>query len=185
MSAPGRAAVFLDRDGTINHDSGYVSDPAKVVLLPTVGAAIRRLNERNIPVVVVTNQSGIARGMFTEAQYELVHARLDDLLAAEGASVTATYMCPHHPDFTGPCECRKPGTLLFRRAAEEHGLDLAKSFYVGDRIRDLAPSRTLGGRGILVKTEETRPEDIEQAHREYSFAHTLDEAVDRIIDSTR
>lgn len=178
-------AVFLDRDGTINHDSGYVSDPTRVVLLPTVGAAIRRLNERNIPVIVVTNQSGIARGLFTEAQYEQVRARLDDLLAATGASITATYMCPHHPDFTGPCECRKPGTLLFRRAAEEHGLDLAKSFYVGDRIRDLAPSRVLGGTGILVKTEETRPEDIEHAYREYAFAHTLDEAVDRIIDSIR
>lgn len=180
-----RAAVFLDRDGTMIHDTGYISDPATVALLPTVAAAIRRLNERNVPVVVITNQSGIARGLFTEADYDRVHTRLDELLAVQGASVTATYHCPHHPDFTGPCECRKPGTLLFRRAAEEHALDLATSFYIGDRVRDIAPSRIFGGKGILVASALTAPDDLATARKHYAVAHSLDEAIDRVIESTR
>jgi histidinol-phosphate phosphatase family protein len=180
-----RPAVFLDRDGTINHDTGYVSDAAKVEILPGVAAAIRRLNERNIPVVVITNQSGIARGLITVASYEAVRARIDELLAAEGASVTATYACPHHPDFTGPCECRKPGTLLFRQAAEELQLDLSRSFFIGDRIRDISPALVFGGTGILVPSTDSSPEDRAAAQGKFPVYLSLDEAVSRVIESTQ
>jgi histidinol-phosphate phosphatase family protein len=157
-----RPAAFFDRDGTIIDDRGYVSDPSHVSLVPGVASAIRRLNRAGIRVIVVTNQSGIARGMFTRAAYDNVRARVDELLAAKSARVDASYMCPHHPDFTGPCDCRKPGESLFRQAAAEHGLDLTRSLFLGDRWRDVAPAVKLGGMGILVPSPATPPEEIER-----------------------
>jgi D-glycero-D-manno-heptose 1,7-bisphosphate phosphatase len=146
----GRAAVFLDRDGTIIEDPGYLSDPDRVHLLPGAAEAVARLNRAGRLVVVVTNQSGIARGLLSEAQYFATERRLDELLAARGARIDAHRFCPHHPDVTGPCECRKPGLLLYRAAAERLGIDLAASWWVGDRLRDVSPAEALGGRGILV-----------------------------------
>ena len=146
----GHRAVFLDRDGTIIEDSGFVRDPGVVRLLPGAAPAIRSLRDAGFHVIVVTNQSGIARGLLTEAEYFSVAARMDTLLAAEGAVVDATYMCPHHPEVTGPCECRKPGTLHYRLAAERFGLDLARCWWVGDRPTDVEPAAALGGRGVLL-----------------------------------
>lgn len=180
-----RPAVFLDRDGTIIRDTGYVGRPEEVELLPGAAAAIRRLNDAGIPVVVVTNQSGIARGLFTATDFTKVQGRVTELLRASGATVDATYMCPHHPSFTGECECRKPGTLLFRQAATDLGLDLGKSFYVGDKLRDVTPAGELAGIGILVPTADTPPRDLEAAAEAYRVAFSLDEAVDRIIESLR
>ncbi len=100
--------VFLDRDGTIIRDTEYLSRPDDVELLPGAADAIRALNDAAVPVVVVTNQSGIARGYLSVAEYEAVAKRLDELLAARGARIDATYYCPHHPDFGGNCDCRKP-----------------------------------------------------------------------------
>lgn len=180
-----RGAVFLDRDGTIIRDAHYIGREEQVELLPGAARAIRRLNEAGIPTIVVTNQSGIARGYFTHADYARVHARMVQLLAAEGAGVDAAYMCPHHPDFTGPCECRKPGTLLFRQAVSEHGLDPARSFYVGDKLRDVAPAESLGGVGILLRAPQTPARDIERAEDVHAVAQSLDEAVDRVIESRR
>jgi histidinol-phosphate phosphatase family protein len=174
-----RAAAFLDRDGTIIHDADYLRDPDGVRLLEAAAGAVARLNAGGVPVVVVTNQSGIARGLMTVDDYERVRARLDELLAAEGARIDATYFCPHHPDYTGACECRKPGTLLYRRAAEEHDIDLARSLYVGDRWRDVAAALTLGGRAILVPSPSTSPEDRRHAEVEAEVAQELGEAVDR------
>ncbi|WP_368736836.1 D-glycero-alpha-D-manno-heptose-1,7-bisphosphate 7-phosphatase, partial [Bradyrhizobium sp. NBAIM08] len=114
-------------------------------------------------MVVVTNQSGIARGLLTEQDYERVRMRVDKLLAAEGARVDATYHCPHHPDFGEACECRKPGTLLYRQAIEAHDLDPVRSWFVGDRLRDVQPGAALGGSGILLRVESTPPADIENA----------------------
>ena len=148
MSA--RRAVFLDRDGTIIEDSGYVAQPAAVRLLPGAAYAIARLNRAGILAIVVTNQSGIARGLLDQSAYQAIARRLEALLADGGAHLDAEYHCPHHPDFTGPCECRKPGVLLYRRAASDHALDLAGSWWIGDRMRDVAPAERLGGRGLLV-----------------------------------
>src|SRR6185312_12814288 len=99
----GRPAAFLDRDGTIIRDASYVRDPADVELLPGAADAIRRLGARGVAVVVITNQSGIARGWLSVADYESVRGRMNDLLRAAGATVDASYMCPHHPDVSGPC----------------------------------------------------------------------------------
>lgn len=178
-----RPAVFLDRDGTIIKDFHFIGKPEQVELLPRAAPAIRRLNDAGWPVVVVTNQSGIGRGYFTEADYEKGRDRTEELLRAEGARTDATYMCPHHPDFTGPCECRKPGTLLFRRAATELGLDAKRSWYLGDKLRDVQPARELGGVGILVPNEKTPEIEIHTARSDFQVAASLDEAVDRVIES--
>jgi histidinol-phosphate phosphatase family protein len=146
----GRRAVFLDRDGTIIEDEGYVADPARVRLLPGAAEAIARLHQAGLPVIVVTNQSGIARGLLDEAAYAATARRLDELLAAAGARLDGHYHCPHHPDFTGSCKCRKPGPLLYRRAAADHGLHLADSWWVGDRLRDVLPAVRFNGRGLLI-----------------------------------
>ena len=178
---PNRPAAFLDRDGTIMRDMHYPRDPDLVVLVPGAAAAMRRLAELDIPVVVVTNQSGIAQGKVQPAEYEAVRDRLDALLAAEGVRVAGHYFCPHHPDFTGPCECRKPGTLLYRNAALEHGLDVRRSLFAGDRWRDVEPALTLGGFGVLVPSEATPAPDRERAAREAVVVPTLEEAVESFL----
>lgn len=175
----GRAAAFLDRDGTLIVDVSYVSRPADVALIPGAACAVKRLNEAGVPVVVVTNQSGIARGMFDEAAYESVRARLEELFAAEGAKIDATYHCPHGPD--DGCRCRKPGPELYERAMAEHGLDGARSFFVGDRMRDVLPARTFGGRGVLVPSADTPAADVMRAQAEFSISTTLGAAVDRML----
>src|ERR1043165_10137569 len=114
-----RRAAFLDRDGTIIRDTEYLRDPEQVELLPGAAAAIKRLNDAGIPVIVVTNQSGIARGLLTEQDYERVRMRVDQELAKHGARIDATYHCPHYPEITGPCDCRKPGLKFYLQAAEE------------------------------------------------------------------
>ena len=178
-----RGAVFLDRDGTIIRDANYISKPEQVELLPGAALAIRRLNDAQVPVVVVTNQSGIARGMFAESDYQLVRDRVTLLLSREGARVDATYMCPHHPDFTGPCECRKPGSLLFRQAAEELDVHPPSSWFIGDRLRDVLPAQELGGRGALVPSRDTPPEEVARARAEHAVDASLDAAVSRVLES--
>jgi D-glycero-D-manno-heptose 1,7-bisphosphate phosphatase len=149
-----KAVVFLDRDGTIIRDEHDLAEPDRVVLLDGAAHAIARLREAGLAVVVVTNQSGIARGSITPAQYEAVRARLDALVA-----VDATYMCPHHPDIDGPCECRKPGLQLYRRAIRDLGLEGARVVLIGDKWSDIAAADALGGYGILVPSAETPAED--------------------------
>ena len=182
--AAGRRAAFLDRDGTLIVDRDYPSRPEEVVLLPGAAEAVRRLNAAGVATVVVTNQSGIARGLVTEEQYRRVAARAEELLAAEGARIDATYYCPHLPEVTGPCECRKPGTLLYRQAAAALGLALERSAFIGDRWRDVEPGLVLGGRGILVPSPSTPAEDLARARAEAEVAPTLGEAVDRILSDT-
>lgn len=176
-----RPAAFLDRDGTLIRDAHFLRDPAGVELLPGVPQALERLHAAGFALVVITNQSGIARGLLTEADYEAVRARLDALLAAAGVRLTASYHCPHEPDRSGPCECRKPGTLLHRRAAADHGLALERSVSIGDRWRDVAPGLALGGRGILVPSPDTPDEDIARARSEADVAPTLDAAVALVL----
>jgi histidinol-phosphate phosphatase family protein len=177
-----RPAAFLDRDGTIIRDASYVRDPGDVELLPGAAAAIRRLNDAGIPVIVVTNQSGIARGWLDLAEYNAVRARLDGLLRDESAHIDATYMCPHHPDVSGPCDCRKPALGMYRQAIGEHGLDPSRSLFVGDRWRDVAPAAALGGRAIMLDTSSTPAEDRERARAEaIEVASTLRDAVERFL----
>lgn len=150
-----RPAVFLDRDGTINEQMGYINHLSRFILLPGVGGAIRLLNEHDIPVFVVTNQSGLARGYFSPALLDEVHTKMIEGLAAEGARVDGIYVCPHHPEakeeqYRKDCDCRKPKPGLFIRAALEHNIDLGSSFVVGDRWSDLKGASACGAAGILV-----------------------------------
>lgn len=145
-------AVFLDRDGTIVEDPGFLHQPAKVTLLPGAAHAIKQLNDRGFLVVMVTNQSGIARGLYTVEDYAAVQRRLAELLEKQGAHIDADYFCPHHPQFTGPCDCRKPGSKLFQEAQQALDIDFTRSWWVGDRLSDVQPARVLGGHGILVTT---------------------------------
>jgi len=164
-----RPAVFLDRDGTIIEDVGYLDQIARVAFYPWTVDAIRALNRAGLAVVVVTNQSGIARGYFSEAFVETTHRHISARLEAGGARVDAYYYCPHHPGgtvapYAGPCGCRKPARGLIENAAADLGLDPSRSFVVGDRWLDVQLGRAVGARAILVRTgsgatEEARPQD--------------------------
>jgi histidinol-phosphate phosphatase family protein len=178
-----RPAVFLDRDGTIVEDAGYLRDPAQVRLLPGAAEAIRRLNLSGLPVLVVTNQSGIARGVLTLDDYRATESRLDQLLAAGGARLDGHSFCPHLPEITGPCDCRKPGTLLYRQAAERLNLDLGRSWWVGDRVRDLLPAKSFDARGILVLTGAGESEVEEARDGGFMTAADLASAVEQITRS--
>lgn len=157
MSEPLRAAVFLDRDGTLIIDRHYLSDPAGVELFPGAGEAVARLNAAGAFVVLATNQSGLGRGYFSEAEYRAVHARLVEVLAANGARLDAEYHASGFEEPDDPDADRKPGAGMFLRAAREHGLDLARSWWVGDRVRDVAPAGRFGGRAMLVRGPDTDP----------------------------
>jgi D-glycero-D-manno-heptose 1,7-bisphosphate phosphatase len=154
-SARSTTAVFLDRDDTIIRDPGYLSDPAGIDILPGAAEAICVLNESGIPSIIITNQSGIARGFFTEETLEAIHKRLTDLLAGQGAKIDAIYSCPHHPEgireeYRIACTCRKPQPGLLLRAAEDFGLDLMHCYLVGDKPIDIETIHKVGGKGILV-----------------------------------
>ena len=161
-----RSAAFIDRDGTIIAEKIYLSDPDRVELVPGTVEALHALREAGFVLVVVTNQAGIARGRYTTEDYHAVAVRLDEELDAQGIVMDATYFCPHHPDLTGACDCRKPATGMYRRAAAKLSLDVTTSFYVGDKITDVQPGITLGGQGILVRTgygaglEQEAPEGV-------------------------
>ena len=151
-----RPAVFLDRDGTINREVNYLSNPEEFELLPGAAEAIAKWNARGWAVVVVTNQSGVGRGYFSGAVLDAIHEKMRSELAASNAHVDAIYCCLHRPD--EECACRKPRCELFRRAAEQLGIDVEKSFFVGDKWTDVLPATELGGRGILLLTGHGKAE---------------------------
>jgi len=175
-----RPAVFLDRDGTILVEKDYLADPDEVELLPAAADAMRRLQDAGYALVVVSNQSGIARGLYGEAEYRAVDRRMRELLLGRGVHIAASYHCPHHPDFTGPCDCRKPAAGMFVRAVRELGLDAARSWLVGDRLRDLEPGTTLGARGLLVRTGYGQSEARAAAEAGFEVVPDLAAAAGRI-----
>ncbi len=176
----GTPAVFLDRDGTLIEDANFIADPALVRLVPGAAQAVARLNAAGYLAIVVTNQSGIAQGLVSPAAYARVAVTVATRFAALGARLDAQYHCPHHPDVTGPCECRKPGLLLYMQAAEALHVDLARSWCVGDRLRDLLPSRRFGGRAIHVRTGQTVDDDAVLAEG-FPSVPSLAEAVELIL----
>ena len=156
-SAVARRAVFIDRDGTLTEEVGYVNHPDRLRLLPRSAAAVRRLNEAGIAAVVATNQAGLARGYFTEEVMNAVNQRLVEELKRAGAHLDGLYVCPHHPTegmppFRVDCDCRKPKPGLLLRAASDLDLDLGGSSVVGDKASDLALASPVGARGVLVLT---------------------------------
>lgn len=156
-----RPAIFLDRDGTIIRERHYLADPAGVELLAGTVPALRAFAEAGYALVIVTNQSGIARGLLTDVQFQAVQQRTEELLALAGVHIDGVFFCPHHPDFTGPCVCRKPGLGMYHEAAARFALSLPDSIYVGDRIADVLAALQLGGRGYLVRTGHTLPPGAE------------------------
>jgi len=158
-----RIAVFLDRDGTISEEVSYISDPDMLRLIPKAAEAVRLINESGLLAVVVTNQSGIARGYLTESILADVHKKMHLLLKAGGAGVDGIYYCPHHPkvglpEYVKDCECRKPGTGLIEAAAKDLKIDVRGSYVIGDKIIDIELAHKAGARGILVMTGYGREE---------------------------
>ncbi|MBI2612536.1 HAD family hydrolase [Candidatus Kaiserbacteria bacterium] len=157
------SAVFLDRDGVINEDVGFASRRKEAPLLSGVASAIRLLNEQDIPVFVVSNQAGIARGHHTEDDAHHFNESLAAQLKDEGAHIEDWYFCPHHPEgsieeYAIDCDCRKPKTGLLERAAKEHGVELSRSVMIGDKMIDIEAGRAVGARTILVLTGQGKRE---------------------------
>jgi D-glycero-D-manno-heptose 1,7-bisphosphate phosphatase len=184
-SQPLRRAVFLDRDGTIGEELGYVNHIDRFQIFPYAAESIRQLNQAEIPVIVVTNQSGIARNIFPESLVHEVHKKMVAALAAGGAWIDAIYFCPHKSE--DACECRKPNPGLLAKAAREHALNLAGSWIVGDRYADLEMGHTVGARGILVMTGYGRGEyELHRAtwsRQPDALAENLKDAVRHILQN--
>ena len=183
-------AVFLDRDGTVNEEVGYLRDLGELKLIPGAAAAIRSLNAAGYKVVLVTNQSGVARGYFPESLVKDAHDLLVRMLADEDARLDGIYYCPHHPragtsQYTRECDCRKPATGLLDRAAKDLDIDLRSSIMIGDKWSDVELGHRAGCRSVLVRTGfahddpgNVRPSDV----RDPEFvAHDLAEAVDWVL----
>lgn len=147
-------AVFLDRDGTLNEDPGYISDPEKVVLFPDTGRALAKLKQYGFLLIVISNQSGIARGMMTSKDVDAVNEKLNTLLSEYKVRIDAFYYCPAHPDYSAveDCDCRKPSPKLVIEAAKEFNVDLQKSYFIGDSVSDIKCGKNAGLKTILVRT---------------------------------
>ncbi|MDD4902926.1 MAG: HAD family hydrolase [Candidatus Bipolaricaulis sp.] len=183
------AAVFLDRDGVLNDQTGFVNEPEDFNLLPGAAAAVARLNRTGIPVVVVTNQGGIALGYLTEDDLARIHERMVKLLAAEGAHVDAVYYCPHYAGgtvtrYAQDCADRKPGTGMLEKARDDLGINLRKSVLVGDATTDILAGIRAGCRTILVCTGFAGKDGKAVAEPDYTVAD-LAEAVDLILTKPR
>lgn len=181
-----RPAVFLDRDGTLIEDVPYLADPAGIRLLPGAAEALVRLWRAGFARVLVTNQSGIGRGFFTEERLRAIHTELEDRLAARGASLDGIYYCTAAPAEGGNPDCpnRKPAPGMLLRGADEMGIDLGASWMVGDKMSDVLAGLSAGCRSILLRTGASGdPEPIPSAAAgRYRVAHDLAAAVDLILD---
>ncbi len=163
------AAVFLDRDGTINEEVGYMDSLEKLKIIPEAFEAIRLINQNGMKAVVITNQSGVARGLFSEEFVQTVHAIIQEQLKARKAFIEAFYHCPHHPTegqgvYLQACNCRKPAPGLLFKAADEMEIDLGRSYMIGDMPKDIDAAKRAGAKGILVRTgygQEHRAFDVE------------------------
>jgi D-glycero-D-manno-heptose 1,7-bisphosphate phosphatase len=183
-------AVFLDRDGTVNDEVGYLSDLDRLRLITGAGAAIRRINEAGFKVVLVTNQSGVARGYFPESLVHEAHARLDEMLQEEGARIDAVYFCPHHPKagnthYTRECDCRKPKTGLIDRAVMDLDIDISHSYLVGDKWSDIELAQRAGVHSVLVMSgfaaDDPGNKRAEGVQDPEFIARSLSEAADWIL----
>jgi D,D-heptose 1,7-bisphosphate phosphatase len=189
-------AVFLDRDGTINEEVGYLDTIDKLELFPNTAEAIKTINESGMKAVVITNQSGIARGYFSEEFVETVHTRIQRILKAKGAFIDAFYYCPHHPEGVGTyqqsCACRKPEAGLLIAAARDMDIDLTRSYVVGDMVKDIQVASKVGAKGLLVKTgygENTIRKDFTvgsaETCRPYYIAEDILDAVNWIMNDRK
>jgi D-glycero-D-manno-heptose 1,7-bisphosphate phosphatase len=175
-------AIFMDRDGTVSEEIGYMYDLSLYKPFPWAGPAIRKINESGMKAILVTNQSGVGRGFFPESQVHEVHQILRAELAQHEAKLDAIYFCPHHPE-TG-CDCRKPRPGMLLRAQQELGIDLTQSYMIGDKYLDVQVAYAAGARAVLVMTGYGR-EEFEKfrhlAQQPHFIAENLLEAVESIL----
>ena len=177
-----KPAVFLDRDGTVIFDKNYLSSPEQVKLYSYSAESINKLRKAGFKIIVVTNQSGIARGMFGEKELKKVNKKFTDLLKEQGAKIDGLYYCPHIDE--NKCSCRKPKTGMVLQAAKEHNIDLEKSYTVGDSVRDYLLGYNSGGKGILVLTGHGKKQQKkikEQKIKPLAVCATLKQAANLII----
>ena len=173
-------AVFLDRDGTLNEDHGYVTSPEQLIIFSGVPEALARLNQMGVQVILVTNQSAIGRGLMTIQDLQRIHQKLMDLLCSHGGHIDEVYVCPHHPD--NGCICRKPQVGMLKEAAGCFSLDLSQCFFVGDKCSDLESAHKAGVTGILVMSSVYSEAAIKArdngqfpiAHVAQTFVHAVD-----------
>lgn len=185
-----RRAIFMDRDGTVCEEVGYVNHLERSRLLPRSIEAVRKANEAGFQTVLITNQAGVARGYFTEELVQDVHDRVRGLLLEGGARLDGIYYCPHHPEVGGvykkDCDCRKPRPGMLLRAKEEMGIDLASSYVVGDSVRDVGVGHAVGATTVLVLTGYGRGELEHQSHKwkvkPHHVAEDLLDAVEWILE---
>lgn len=187
-----RAAVFLDRDGTLNEEIGYLSRADDLLLIRGAGEAVRRINQAGMAAVVVTNQSGVARGYFEERALLSIHKRLRQELEKEGAYLDGIYICPHHPQgdvdgYRRVCQCRKPGIGMVREAERDLSLELSLSYMIGDHLNDVRMAVNAGMRSVLILTghgseEWERVDDAERSMPTH-VAGDITEAVDWILSN--
>ncbi len=180
--------IFLDRDGTLNPDPGYIKSPDQFELFPGVSEALARLKRAGARLIVVTNQSGIARGFLSRKDLDAVHMKLKRLLDGAGVTLDAIYFCPHHPD--DGCECRKPNRGMIDQAVRECGVNLDRSYLIGDHLRDIELAKRVGARSILVTTGVVSPQDAERLNVSGAapdrIASSLAEAADWLLsDASR
>lgn len=187
----GRKAIFMDRDGTVCEEVGYVNHVDRILLLPRSAAAIKAANDAGYQTVVVTNQAGVARGYFAESLVDGVHDRVREMLAEQGARLDGIYYCPHHPEVGPPayrkdCTCRKPRPGMLERARDEMGIDLDASYMVGDSAKDLGAGQRAGTTNVLVLTGYGKGELEYQSHtwsvRPDHIAADLQDAVTWILE---
>ena len=167
MPEAAKPVAFLDRDGVLNVDHGYVHRPERLEWVAGAPEAVRLLNEAGIPVIVITNQSGVARGYFGETDVQQFHAHVQEQLRARGAHVDAFYYCPHHPqgtvaEFAIACDCRKPKPGMLERAARDFAIDRKRSFLIGDKDDDVAAAAAFGVRGIKFDAKTQSLVDVVQ-----------------------
>lgn len=183
-------AVFLDRDGTLNEEVGYLDSAGKLQMIPEAFEAVRRINESGMKAVVVTNQAGVAKGLFSEKFVRDVNDRIQGLFIEYGAQIDRFYYCPHHPSegvdpYRKICDCRKPEPGLLQQAAQDLDIDLARSYMIGDHLRDIETARRVGAKGILVTTghgeDQLKTSGITAANQPDYVAKNILEAVDWIL----
>jgi D-glycero-D-manno-heptose 1,7-bisphosphate phosphatase len=181
-------AIFLDRDGVINEEVNYLSSPNQIKLITGAARAISKANDATVPVVVITNQSGVARGFFPESRLCEIHSQLDILLVEYAAHIDRYYYCPHHPDATVSiyrkiCSCRKPEPGMLLQAASELDLDLTQSLMIGDRLSDIQAGKKVGCKTSLVLTGYGKTSIVEAMEsgttdiKDLNIQPSIDEAI--------
>lgn len=180
-----QTGIFIDRDGTINDEVDFLRNPDQLKLIPRSAEAITELNRLGLRIFILTNQSGIARGILTEDDLRGIHARLLQMLESRNARVDRIYYCPHHPEgsikqYSIECDCRKPKTGMLQKAAKEYGIDLSRSYIIGDKMTDIQAGNNCGARAILVLTGYGKTELEDCRKNGAGLDHVADDLYDAV-----